>query len=255
MAIDDAHFRIDLTSPVPRYYQIQQNITELIQTGILQDGDLLPPERALAQIYGVSRLTVRQTLDTLSRNGLVRSLQGVGTFVSKPEITQSVSKVTGFSERIRSIGKRPSSRVLGGEIIQAPAFIGRRLHIDPRARVIRLTRLRLADEEPLMLETSFLPAASFPYLLEENLNTQSLYDVLEQRYGVRVHKAEQTLEPTMLQPEEAEHLGLEKGQPAMLIQVTASSDDARVIEYSKSIIRGDRCRFYLQLTTREPILS
>lgn len=245
-----------MNSPVPRYHQIKQNILGLIQANVLRVGDALPSERELSEVYGVNRMTVRQAVTELSTLGIIRRLHGVGTFVSDQNaISPLVPAVTGFSERYRSAGMRPASTVIDLEKVQASPVIAERLCLDPKATVIALKRLRLVNDEPFMLETSYLPFARFPALLREDFSAQSLYDVLGRRYQTHICETEHTLEPTLLTDVETEYFGLTPGQPAMLVHITAYTDSHQPVEFCKSIIRGDRCRYYFTVNTQRPIID
>lgn len=251
-----SYFTIDLNSPVPRYYQIQQNIIELIEANLLRAGDALPSERELSEMYTVNRMTLRQAITELRNQGVLRRVHGVGTFVTEKNIgTPFIPAVTGFSERFRSAGRKPTSRVITLEVVPASPLVAERLSLESEVEVISLIRLRLVDDVPLMLEKSFLPYQSYPDLLDEDFSVQSLYAALAQRYGAHILETEQTLEPTLLTPEEGELFNLKNGLPAMLASITAYSTNHQPVEFSKSVIRGDRCRYYFTVDTQIPIMS
>jgi GntR family transcriptional regulator len=249
------YFSIDLNSPLPRYYQIQQNILELIEANLLRAGDALPSERELSELYSVNRMTLRQAITELCNQGVLRREHGVGTFVTeKNTATPFIPAVTGFSERFRNAGRKPTSRVITLDVVPASPLVAERLRLDTKTPVISLMRLRLIDDEPLMLEKSFLPHQPYHELLDEDFNVQSLYTVLAERYGVHIVETEQTLEPTLLTAQEAELFGLKSGLPAMLVAISAYSDNHQPVEFSKSVIRGDRCRYYFAVNTPNPII-
>lgn len=253
MSIDDRYFYLDLEKPTPLYFQIQENITELIEIGILKDGAMLPSERDLSQLYNVNRLTVRQAIERLVTAGLVRKHHGVGNFVHRT--TRFILSAQGFSQRMRDEGLTPSSRLIAAKTICAPLTIAHRLHIRLDEPVFRLERLRLADNEPLMVEVSYLPLHRFPNLMDHNFESESLYHVLKTEYGVPIATAEQTFEPTLLNEHEANLFGLEEGQPAMLVRIMAFDLKQEPIEVGKSVVRGDRCRFYFRIQMQHPIVS
>jgi GntR family transcriptional regulator len=113
----------------------------------------------------------------------------------------------------------------------------------------------MANEEPLMLEVCYLPLKRFPNLFDHDFEAHSLYHVLEHHYDVQVAEAEHTLEPTVLKQGEAESFKLRVGKPAMLVWVTAYDARREPIEFCQSLVRGDRCQFYFQVTTQRPIVS
>ena len=254
MTENNRYFVIDTNSPLPRYYQIKQNILDLIQASVLRTGDALPSERELSESYGVNRMTVRQAITELTTQGIVRRMHGVGTFVTEQNaIAPLVPAVTGFSERFRSAGMKPASQVISLEVVPASPVVAQKLELDTKSSVISLQRLRLVNDEPLMFEKSYLPYENYPDLLNEDFSTQSLYDLLARRYNTHILETEQTLEPTSLTAEESAFFKLKKGQPAMLVHITAYTDERRPVEFCKSIMRGDRCRYYFSVNTQSPI--
>ena len=149
---------------------------------------------------------------------------------------------------------QPTSRVLTLDVIVAPPVIAERLKLEPKVPVIFLKRLRLVNDEPLMLEQSYLSHKAYPRLLDHDFGSQSLYDVLDREYQANIVEAEQTLEPTLLTPDESEYFGLKTGLPAMLVHITAYTDEHQPVEFCKSVIRGDRCRYYFTVNTQSPII-
>jgi len=250
------YFSIDKSSSLPIYYLIQQNLVELIDLGLLKADDSLPSERDLSQYYGVTRMTVRQAIDTLVQKGLVYKQHGVGTFISEQKpVKDFVPTVMGFSSRMREAGLSPSSQLIDRTVITPTPLIAHRLQIPQQSQVIALKRLRMVNDEALMVETSYLPYEQYPAVMTADLAGQSLYKFLEEQYQVSVDEAEQTLEPTLMSDGEAALFGMEAAQPAMLVRVLAFSAERRPIEFSKSVVRGDRCRYYFRVTTQKPIIS
>jgi GntR family transcriptional regulator len=248
-------YRLDPESLLPRYHQIRENILGLIQSGHLREGDALPPERDLGEAYGVNRLTVRQAISELVEMGVIRRVHGVGTFVNERQpITPLVPTIAGFTERMRRAGMRPTSRVLSLERVRGvrlpSGLFSDKGVFSSDDELVCLKRLRAVNDEPLMLETAYLPAHRFSDLLQEDFSRRSLYQTLQDHYGTTVYDAEQTMEPVLLQPDEAAHFGLATGQAAMLVHILAFDHTQQWVEYSKSIIRGDRCRYYLKVSSR-----
>jgi GntR family transcriptional regulator len=253
---NSSYFTIDLQSQLPRYYQIKHNIISLIDNNFLRAGDALPSERELGELYRVSRMTVRQAINELASEGVLNRLQGVGTFVTEKNIVAPiVPAVIGFSERIRKAGMKPTSRVLALELIPGTPVITERLQLEPKMPLICLKRLRLIDDEPLMIETSYLSYTSFPELMEIDFSVNSLYDLLATRYSSPVVETDHTLEPTLLTHDESTHFDLKSGQPAMLVHVVAYTTSHKPLEFCKSVIRGDRCRYYFKATTHSAMIQ
>ncbi|MFW5748303.1 MAG: GntR family transcriptional regulator [Chloroflexota bacterium] len=256
--MDDSlrYYRLPAVSVLPLYQQIQENIIQLIDNNLLNAGEALPSERQLSDVYGVNRMTVRQAIDGLVQKGLVNRKHGAGTFVATGRALQSFTPtVFGFSQRMREAGMNPSSRLLHRAIITPEPIVAHHLNLGLDEPVIILKRLRLVNDEPLMIETSYLSHAMFPGLIDADLETESLYHILEHNYDMVVVEAEHTMEPTMPDAYEAHHLGVEITMPTMLVRVLAFSRDRIPLEMSKAIVRGDRCRYFFRVNTRTPIMQ
>ncbi|HUH08242.1 MAG TPA: GntR family transcriptional regulator [Egibacteraceae bacterium] len=202
-------------------------------------GDALPPERKLAASLGVSRMTLRRSLDELVREGYLVRRQGSGTFVANPKISQPLT-VSSFSEDMRRRGLTPSSVTLATQEVVAGARLGRRLEISPGDMILKIVRLRLADQQTMAIETLYVPRALVPDLSGADLAERSFYDLLAERYGIRVGSAFQTIEPTVTNAEESAALRVPLHSPAFLFERTTRSLDGQVLEFVRSVYRGDR---------------
>jgi GntR family transcriptional regulator len=225
----------------------RQRVLELIDQ--LQVGQAIPSERRLSSELGISRLTVRAALDDLVRDGYLERRHGAGTFVSEPKIAQQLT-LTSFSEDMRRRGMVAGSRTIELREIHAGAAVGRALNISPDARVMLIRRLRLADGEPMALETLHVPAAVVPGLTREVLENSSFYDLLEREYGVVIANGTQTIEPTVTNEEESELLSVPLHSPAFLFERTSRSDEGETVEFVRSLYRGDRYRLVAELSQR-----
>ena len=205
----------------------------------LGPGALLPSERVLAERLGVARMTVRQELGRLVADGLVTRRHGQGTFVAEPKLVQS-DHIRSFSEEMRARGKRPGSRILSVGIQEADPLVVSRLGLPAGAQVVQLVRVRTGDGEPIALERANLPADRFPGLAEADFTQISLYELIERRWNVRLHRAEQRISAVLPDPDDARLLETSPALPAFLIErVTRDAEDG-VIEYGRSLYRGDR---------------
>ncbi len=238
-------FRIERGAKLPLYELIQRNFRELITSGVLRSGNPIPSEWELADMYGVSRLTLRRALDDLARQGWLRRRHGVGTFVTQPAVTQIAPSRLSFTEQMRSIGQQPSSRLVHIRVISAAPEISARLKLADGETIIEIMRVRLADGEPVLLETSYLPQRRFPGLEHmEDPAHASLYEMLDARYRTRVAAMDQILEPVLLTKAEAGYLEAQAGAPAIKSEVVALTSEGDPIEYSWSVTRGDKCKFF-----------
>ena len=198
----------------------------------------LPTERELAITYEVSRATVRQALAALEQSGTVYRVQGAGTFVAGPHVSKSLS-LTSFSEDMRMRGLRPSSLVLAADEVPADAAIAGALQIRVAAPVVRLVRVRLADESPMCLETAYLPAARVPGLLANDLG-DSLYELLESHYDLRLGRANQKLEAVTVVETDAGLLAVPPGAPAFRVTRVSFDERDQPVERTTSLYRADR---------------
>ena len=240
-----------LVSSRPKGQQLRQLLDELIAE--LGPGAMLPSERMLANRYGVARMTARRELDQLVAEGQAYRVQGRGTFVAEPRIVYA-DALHGFSADIRARGKIPGARVLSQEIVSADPALAAALERQPGTPVVRIQRVRTADGEPIALEWSHLPSDDFPGLERARLNGASLYELLRERYGVSLGTAGQRVSAVVLSAADAAELHAVEGQPAFLFRRIARRPSGRVIEYARSLYRGDRYELDIQ-QTRSPAAS
>ena len=227
--------------------ETRNSVLDLIeQLGV---GDAIPSERQLCTDLGVSRLTVRAALDDLVRDGMLVRRHGSGTFVSEPKIAQELT-MTSFTEDMRRRGMEPGSKTLELRIVPAGAHLGRLLHVSPSEPVVIISRLRLADRETMAIETLHVRSSLVPGLAHDDLERQSFYDILEERYGIEIVGGTQTIEPTVTNEEESAALGVPLHSPAFLFERTTRAADGGIVEYVRSIYRGDRYKLVTELNRR-----
>lgn len=234
-------------SPLPRYYQLKEIMREKISSGEWKPGDLIPSERELGEQYGISRMTARQAITELVNEGLFYREQGKGTFVSRHKITQQLIRLTGFTEDIKARGQRPGSKIISARMVPADETVAEHLHIKTGLMIFQLQRLRLADEEPLAIEVSNLCFAGCERLLEDDLEQNSLYRLLEHKYGLPLMEAEQQLEAGLISPEEAQLLKVPVGSAALFVRRTTYTERDQPIEYARSIYCGNKYIFFTQM--------
>jgi GntR family transcriptional regulator len=245
-------YKIDHQSKLPLYEQISHNLREIILGGSLESGETLPPEWELAELYGVSRMTVRRAIDDLVRQNWLNRRQGVGTFIGKPMIASIAPSKLSFTEEMLAAGLKPSSRLLGNHVIPANPRIANRLDLAPGEPVVEMTRLRLADGIPILIETACLPSKRFPGLQSDSgLETGSLYECLFHRYGVTISRMDQTLKPVLLTESQAHLLQAQPGAPSILSEIVAYNSDGEAVEYSNSVSSSDHSEFYFSFERSE----
>ncbi len=224
--------------------EARERVLDLIER--LGVGDAIPSERQLSVDLGMSRLTVRAALDELVREGYLVRRRGAGTFVSEPKIAQELT-MTSFTDDMRERGLHPGSRTLEAGIVSAGARLGRLLHVSPSEPVFVAKRLRLADGEAMAIEDLHVRSSLVPGLTGRELEEHSFYALLRDRYDITPVGGVQTVEPTVTNEEESELLGIPLHSPAFLFERITRAGDGRVVEYVRSIYRGDRYRLVSDL--------
>ena len=212
----------------------------------LEVGEAIPSERQLSADLGVSRLTVRAALDDLAREGYLVRRRGAGTFVSEPKITQELT-MTSFTDDMRRRGMRPSSHTLELRVSPAGARLGRLLRVSPSEPVTIAGRLRLADGESMAIETIHIRSSRVPGLTARDLEQSSLYELLEERYGIEIVGGEQTIEPTVTDEDESAALGVPLHSPAFRFERLTHSAAGEIVEFVESVYRGDRYKLVTAL--------
>ncbi|MGH8975514.1 MAG: GntR family transcriptional regulator [Acidimicrobiia bacterium] len=227
---------LEHSSPVPLYHQLERELAERIASGRYGDG--LPGELELMGEFAVSRGTVRQALERLTRRGLIVRHRGRGSFVAPIPFEYPVGRFYRLAHELSERGIPESSRLLARGTVRPPARVARRLGLAAGARCLRLVRLRLAGDRPLLLETSHLPDGLAPSLLEVDLTHGSIYDVLEQD-GVRLTRVSEEVNGVVLRAEEASRFGLGPGSPALALERLTWAGE-RVAEHRLVLAPSDR---------------
>jgi GntR family transcriptional regulator len=237
--------------PVPLYHQVKTLILSRIETGQWRPGDRLPSEDELSERFKVSKITVRQALRELAQLGHIRREQGRGTFVQRPPLVEGPRQLTSFSEEMRRQGVQAWSEVLDQGIGPASADVASTLGMAEDEPVFRLRRLRLADGDPMGIQTAYIPARFVPRIEDVEFSRSSLYDVLSGHYDLAPASAHETHFAFAVGREDAALLRLDEGAPVMGTELVARLGDGRALEYVKSVMRADRYKIVLDLV-RQP---
>ncbi|QPF74737.1 GntR family transcriptional regulator [Roseateles sp. DAIF2] len=239
------------TDRIHKRQQLKQQLLAMIEAN--GEGGRLPPERELSERFEVARETLRRTLRELEVEGLLERKQGAGTFVSgQPVLKQP--QLLSFSEEMQERGLTPSSELLSSRRIAAGAKLAQRLKIVPGSPVLELKRLRMANGEPMALETVYLSQALLPGLEPQDLARGSLYELLERQFGLQIRSASQQIQATVLSEEEAQALDVPPYSPSLLIERLSVSASGEIVEYAKSLYRADRYRFEIQVLRAKPAM-
>ena len=236
---------VDHASPIPLHYQIRQILTEEIARAIWKPGAALPSEPALAQRFGVSRMTVRQALRDLSERGLVLRQRGKATRVALRPIERTIGRFYTFAAEMEQLGRAHRSRVVQVGLAPPTAAMRAALALEEGERVARITLLRVLDEEPLLLETAAFRAALLPVVRQPAVAHRSLYDLLEEA-GTVITRATERIRPIALPRAAARALMARAGSPAFAIERTSYAGDT-AIEWRESYLIGERYRFVAEL--------
>lgn len=238
---------IDKSSPLPIYYQIEEQLKKQIENGELKPNDSLPSEREFAERFEISRMTVRQAINNLVNDGYLYRQKGRGTFVSEKKLEQQLVGLTSFTEDMKARGMVPSSKLLSFEIIAASEKIAEQLHISLHTPVYEIKRIRLADDVPMALESVYVSANLVKGLTESIVN-DSLYRYIEEELSLKIGEANQTLESILASETEVKHLGINSYSPVLLIQRNTYLQDGTPLEVVKSSYRADRYKFTINMT-------
>jgi len=254
---------IDRRSPMPFYFQLKQILLRQLGEKDLQPGDRLPGDHDLCNTYNVSRTVVRQALSELETEGVIERVKGRGTFVAQERTSQAlVQSLTGLYEDVAARGAHLRSEVRRQEVVPADEQIAGHLGLEVGAPVVLIERLRFVDEEPWVLVITYLPHHVAPGLLHDDLREESLYGLLETKYGVHLSHGRRRVEAAIAQEDLARALGIEVGAALLVLRSVSFSGD-RPIEMFIAYHRGDRSRFEVTLTrttaadaaSRQPLMQ
>ena len=238
---------LDKSNPTPLYYQLQTIIQDDINADRLQPGDLIPTEIQLSEEYKVSRTTVRQAIMSLVMEGKLFRVKGKGTFVAEPKITQDfMQRLEPFSEQMKRLGLKAYTKVLDMSCVPPPAEVSEVLN--SKENVIRLTRLRGANDEPIVVLTTYLPLRCSE-ILKEDMSKTGLYEFLAREDNLRINRVIRKVEAVAAGKYEGELLDIKIGSPIQLTTSIGYTKNSEVMEYSIARYRGDKNLFIVELRT------
>lgn len=235
--------KLNKNSSIPLYQQLARNLQKQIRSGVFKIGSQLPTERELMRVYEVSRNSVREALDVLAAEGLVQRDQGRGTFVADSKLKLGLLRLTSFTEDMQERHLRPSSHLLKRSIEIPPAGIGELLQLLPDEPALYVERLRFADDIPMAINRSYFSLDVCPGLADEDLGSDSIYALIENKYHIHLIQAKQTIRAAHASKTEAELLNISPNLPVLIIEGVVFTQDEFPIEHLRSIYRSDRYEF------------
>ena len=236
-----------MRSRVPRYHQIAEALRDKIGAGRIGPGERLDNQRRLAMDFGVTLMTLRQALEVLERDGLIRRRHGLGTFVAAPSVDYDILHFRAFAGDLTAVGENVATRFLRTQRARADRHAALELGLAPGARVFVLERLRLVDGHPTSFQVSHLPAALGEEVAKADLAVTSLRQVLAFKLGIEITGARETVSAETLPARAARELGCAPGVPCFRSDRVSTDAESRPIVYDRVFIPGDRFRITRQL--------
>lgn len=247
--------RLDKAAPTPIYLQIAEALSSLLASGVLPPGYVLPPERVLCEHFGISRMTLRQATGLLEREGLIQSHRGMGTVVTRSRLRMLHQEMRSFSEEIRERGGHPESRLTSLELaIPAPA-VRDFFELREQQKVYEIQRVRLNDGEPLALELARIPERLCPGLERFDLAKNSLFQILEQSYGLNPETCTEEISAEIPSSQQRKLLTLPTHTAVLVVSRKTYTDDVRPLEFTHSVYRGDRYSAIVHSVRKKSILK
>ncbi len=226
-------------SSIPLYYQAANWLRECINKGEFKAGDQIPSEGELASTLGISRMTARQAITELVREGLLYRRAGKGTFLASSPTFSKLSTLVGFSEKMQKIGKTVKSKVLFLGVKEADAIVAKKLGLTCGQKIIEIKRLRYLDNEPVTIQLSYLPYDKCAPLMDVDLTKESLVQSVIQKCGIPLKSSVDTVSIVSVFDNDAKLLDVEDGSPAFLIEGIIYSHDGLPIRFGRGIYKGN----------------
>lgn len=241
-------FQFLLDTTIPMYEQLTSYFRLQIQAGTLVPGEKLITEKEISDVLNVSRTTVRQAMDQLVEEGLLIRYRGRGSFVASKKMKRPLNHLYNFTNDMNELGVVPSSIVLNSSIEKAPPFIHNSLQLPPnQSNVFHLSRLRCANNEPILLENTYVPYYLCPGIETIDFRTYSLYQTLSTRFSLNLYHATETIEAISIGKTESDLLQCKIKSPGYKISRISHLDNGTTFEYTTSITKAERCMFQLEL--------
>lgn len=236
---------LDVNNTIPLYLQLKEIIKNEIITHKYLSGEKLPTEPELCETYQVSRITVRKAVEELCKEGMLEKKQGKGTFVKQRKIQRKMEHLLSFSQACAKNDMEPSTSVLKREIVHLETHMAEEFQMEPGILMVMIQRLRKADGVPIILENNYYPLDRFQSLVEDNLEG-SLYQLLEEKYHIRVDSSRDTyLDVVKADAGQAKILETGCGEPLFCMQTKIYDTEDTLVHIGREYIVCERYRFSL----------
>ncbi len=229
----------------PVYIQIHNDIKRSIESGKWSVGDRIPSERELAVEFNVSRMTLRQAIQTLVEEGILERFVGSGTFVANQKVQEKMSGVTGFTDVMLAQGKKPSSKTVSYHVMSPSLSEAEKLKLKDGDQVLRMERIRYGDGTPISFEVATIPATIVEGLSKPEV-TESLYRTLETKKNMIPGRAKQNVSASLASERIAEFLDIKRGDAILRLWQISYLQDGTPFEYVRTQYVGERFEFYLE---------
>jgi GntR family transcriptional regulator len=231
----------------PLYLQVREQLRARILDGSYSPNTQMPSENELCALFQVSRITVRQALGDLQKEGLIFKIHGKGTFVAKPKAFQNVSRLQGFAEAMSSMGYEIFNKLQQFSFIPASALIAARLQIAEGSIVTEIKRVRLLNREPVSLEITYVSEAIGIQLQKADLVTRDIFLILENDCAIALGHAELSIDAVLADDDLNAALGVEEGSPILRIERLAHDAGGQPIDFEYLYFRGDSFQYRLHI--------
>ncbi|WP_211452140.1 GntR family transcriptional regulator [Collimonas antrihumi] len=241
------NFRTLQLSPVPLYTQVRENLRERILDGSYAPHAQLPAESEMSTIFGVSRITIRQALSDLQKEGVIFKIPGKGSFVSKPKAFQQLTQLEGFAEAMSRMGYEIYNQVTSHKIIEAPPKVAQQFGLSAGAPITEIKRIRFLNREPVSLEITYLPQEIGESLRKEDLATRDIFLILENDYGIALGHADLQIDALLADVTLAHALRVPEGTALLRLQRLTHRADRTPLDFEYLYFRGDAFQYRLQI--------
>jgi GntR family transcriptional regulator len=242
---------LDKTHVIPIYHQLYSTLLDRIEDGVYKAHDRLPSENELCAAYHISRSTAQKALQILVDQGVAYRTQGKGTYVADKMLTYSITASLSYSAEIIGLHKNPLSRFISAKEMKAPARVARKLGLRKNHDVYSIQRVRLVDNTPMSLQTSYLPVELVPGLIDYEFSEGSLFKTIKKNYGHQIGQGTETLKAVRCDAYEAKMLRIKEGDPVFLLERCTQLENGQAIEFVRTILRGDKSKFFIRLDLKD----